>query len=210
MAVRPVPAALISPRIYALILTTPRLRRRLLPGGLVTSPYEILDYDATLVLHAPQGRWATFQRTQRIRFLQDGVSAILDHAWGDGILLTGYRNSAGQLERTLRDEGRRHLVVALKRPMKQGEELFFRVERTARAGFTDAEEWLETVLDHPVERLSRTIIFPPDRPCRAAILRSGDAVTPLPIIPLPDGRTCVRFEVLGPSAHVIYAVHWVW
>jgi hypothetical protein len=32
-----------------------------------------------------RGIRATFSRQQRIRFLQDGVAAVLDHVWGHGI-----------------------------------------------------------------------------------------------------------------------------
>src|SRR5450830_831649 len=125
------PSLIVSPRIYALILTSPRLRKILLPGGLLTSPYEILDYQATLFLHDPKGIKATFQRTERIRFLQDGVAGIMDHFWGDGVALTSYRNDAGVLADSFRDEGHRHLVIGLDRPMGRGEELGFQVARTA-------------------------------------------------------------------------------
>jgi hypothetical protein len=69
----PVPVPVVSPRVYALILGSPRLRKMLLPGGLLTSPYEVLDYAATLTLHDARGMYATFARRQRIRFLQNGV-----------------------------------------------------------------------------------------------------------------------------------------
>src|SRR5450759_5134567 len=137
------PSLIVSPRIYSLILTSPRLRRMLLPAGLLTSPYEILDYQATLFLHDPKGIKATFQRTERIRFLQDGVAGIMDHFWGDGVALTSYRNDVGVLRDSLRDAGRRHLVIGLERPMSRGEELTFGVKRTAMVGFTNQEEWLE-------------------------------------------------------------------
>src|SRR5438046_31604 len=102
--------SIVSSKIYAKILASP-LGPRLLPDGLETSPYEVLDYEATLVLRDPAGRTATFQRTQRIRFLQDGVSAILDHFWGDGLLLADYSQSAGAIGEAFQDEGHRHLVI---------------------------------------------------------------------------------------------------
>src|SRR5437868_4489971 len=102
----PHPGEVVSARIYALILSSPRLKQQLLPQGLICSPYEILDYHATLVLHDPQGRSATFVRTQRVRFLQDGVSAVLDHCWGDGVLVADYAHSAGVVGESFKDEGR--------------------------------------------------------------------------------------------------------
>src|SRR5262249_54290555 len=131
--------AVMSPRVCALILTSPHLRRRLLPEGL-GDPYEVLDYQAMLVIHDAEGNRATFWRTQDIRFLQDGVSGILDHAWGGGVLLSQYSNSAGALEGSFKDEGRRHLLIGLKRAMSRGETLGFEVYREARVGFTRSEE----------------------------------------------------------------------
>ena len=75
------PEEVVSARVYAQILTSPRLQRKLLPQGLVSSPYEILDYNVTLTLHDRRGARATFRRRQEVRFLQDGVggawSAVL-------------------------------------------------------------------------------------------------------------------------------------
>jgi hypothetical protein len=116
---------IVSAPIYWLILTSPQLRQMILPQGLVSSPYEILDYQSTLILHDPQRVHATFHRAPQIRFLQDGVSAILDHAWGDGVVVTSYTNGAGRIKDSFRDAGRRHLVIGLPRHMRKGEGLSF-------------------------------------------------------------------------------------
>ncbi|MCL5736267.1 MAG: hypothetical protein M1274_11875, partial [Actinobacteria bacterium] len=130
------PSSLVSARIYALILTSPRLKKTLLPEGLITNPYEVLNNQNTLRLEDVKGMIATFQRTQEVRFLQDGVAGFLDHFWGDGVPLTSYRNEAGRLEDSFKDEGRRHVVIGLKRPMARGETLKFDVVRRAMAEFT--------------------------------------------------------------------------
>src|SRR3954471_9681415 len=88
----------VSARIYATILTSPQLKRMLLPEGLTQSPYEILDYHVRLILHDVPGMRATFFRSQKVRFRQRGVSALLDHAWGSGVVMTGYHNDAGPIE----------------------------------------------------------------------------------------------------------------
>ena len=44
--------------------------------------YEILKYDSTLELLDRKGREACLTRHEVIRFLQDNVVAIHDHAWG--------------------------------------------------------------------------------------------------------------------------------
>lgn len=200
----------VSAKVYALILTSPRLRQLVLPEGVLISPYEILDYDATLTLHDPQGMKATFQRKQSVRFLQDGVGAILDHAWGDGVVVTSYENSAGRVVGTLRDEGRRHLVVQLPRPMRKGETLTFAVTRTVMEGFRQAEEWWEVDLDHPVRQMRHRVVFPKARPCLRASGHWNEHVAPLSIVQLADGRTMVECAPAQPRAHTPYTIRWTW
>src|SRR5215213_6940424 len=104
---------IVSPRIYALILSSPRLKRLLLPEGLICSPYKVLDYDMALTLEDEKGSEAVFRRRQRIQFQQDGVGAILDHFWGDGITAAAYSTTAGRIIDSFKDGTRRHLVIQL-------------------------------------------------------------------------------------------------
>jgi hypothetical protein len=205
-----VPTDIVSAKMYARILTSHGLGPRLLPEGLMTSPYEILDYQGTLTLLDPEGCQAIFNRTQTIRFLQDAVSSILDHLWGDGVSLAHYHNSAGQLSESFRDGDRRHLVIDLARAMRRGETLSFDVERTAMVGFTGDSEWLETTIDHPIHHLGQEIVFPPERPCLWAELVAASMIIPLRPFGTSDGRTRLRFSIPHPEAHTPYLVRWRW
>lgn len=201
----------VSARVYALILMSKRLKRMLLPEGLVCSPYEILDYRVTLVLHDTAGMRATFERVQEVRFLQAGVAGVLDHAWGTGVVITSYHNDAGTLEDSFADQGRRHMVIALKRPMAAGETLRFNVARTTMACFAqEQQQWMETTIDHPIRRMSVGVLFPRERPVRSARLHLGDDQEPLRISRLADGRTVVRLRSRKPHAHQPYLIRWVW
>jgi hypothetical protein len=204
------PPPVLTPALYGLILASPRLRRRLLPQGLLTSPYEVLSYKASPVLEDTEGMHATLVRRERIRFLQDGVSAILDHVWGDGIVVTSYKTTAGTIEGSLRDEGRRHLVIGLRRPMRRGEVFEFEVTRSLAAGLTKGEEWLETAIDHPVRLLTCNVVFPKGRPCQRVSLDDGRSEVSLPIVRAPNGQTLAHFTKHLPSAHVAYALRWTW
>lgn len=201
---------IVSSQAYGLILTSPHLQQMLLPQGILTSPYEVLDYDATLTLHDTHGIRATFQRSQQIRFIQDGVAGILDHAWGEGILLTNYQHSAGQVEDSFKDQGVRHLVIELQRPMWRGEELSFQVEREAMESFTKAQGILETTIDHPIKQLRRRILFPKARPVQQATLECEGKSFRLPIARLQDGRTAVGFKLAHPRQNTPYTVRWSW
>jgi hypothetical protein len=201
---------ILSVRAYAWLLGDPWLRRAIIPGGLLHTPYEVLNYQSVLVLQNPEGTRATFRRRQQVRFVQDGVSAILDHAWGDGVVLTQYVNDAGRLEGSFDDGGRHHIVVGLKRRRHRGDVLGFRVQRDAMVGFTQEHEWLETTIDHPIARLQPSVVFPKDRPCRSAVLQVGRRHTPLPVLRRGDGRTVVRVEIPCPCANVPYTIRWRW
>lgn len=203
-------AQIVSSSVYALILSSPDLREALIPEGLVRSPYEILDYEATLILHDAKGAKATFRRRQTVRFLQNGVSAILDHAWGNGVLVTNYWNSAGSLEDSFKDQGTRHLVVGLGRARGKGEVLSFEIERTAMEGFTDSRGRVETAVDHPVNSLRRTIVFPRNRPVQRATFSDGLHQVRMPIAMHPDGRTSISVQVSQPTNGVPYAIDWSW
>lgn len=204
------PIDVVSPKVYGLILDSRRLAHRLVPGGAVGSPYEIFDYRAVLVLDDPKGRRATFRRTQRVRFLQDGVAAIMDHLWGDGVILVDYHNTAGMIVESFKDQGTRHLVVDLKRPMARGEVFTFDVKRTAMEGFTEADEWLETTIDHPVQQYEQLIVFPQQRPCQRAELVMGEKVVPLEPGTLASGQTTIKVAIPRPHADTPYVIRWRW
>ena len=80
----------------------------------------------------------------------------------------------------------------------------------AIAAFLAPEEWVATVVDHPVQQLRRTIVFPPERPCRLAVLDVGGRQPRLPIAHDAAGRTWVRVAVQVPLAHTAYTVRWLW
>ena len=210
MSTCPDPRPIVSARITALILDSPRLRRQLFPEGLTTSPYSVLDYHQTLILRDTTGTRAVFRRVQRIQFQHDGVGAILDHFWGDGVALASYKHTAGSITASFRDGGRRHLVITLPRPMRRGEVLEFTVERVALEAFLETEEWEETTIDHPIRQLSRRIVFPAGRACNAASLIIGNEAGPLHVFEGLDGHTELRLHIPQAQAHAPYTVHWRW
>jgi hypothetical protein len=203
------PDLIVSPKVYALILSSPRLKRLLLPEGFICSPYSVLDYDMTLILEDKKGSTAVFRRRQRIQFQQEGVGAILDHFWGDGITAE-YSSSAGRIVDSFKDGSRRHLVIQLERPMGRGEILEFTVERRTMETFTQPVGWEETTIDHPIQRLSRTIRFPKTRPCQTARLEWQGQQAPLHVLQAPDGGTEIALRIPKARTDTAYIVRWTW
>jgi hypothetical protein len=193
-----------------LILESPRLCKALLPEDANSSPYEILDYDATLVLHDVRGARATFHRAQRIRFAQNGVSALMDHAWGDGVLITNYQHTAGHLADSFKERGKRHLVIELERAMAQGEELEFSVERESMEMFGAENGWVTMMVEHPIRRMRRVVVFPEGRRPWNAILNVSGELTPVEIRSDLLGRAVIDVVIQSPIPHVPYTIHWLW
>lgn len=203
------PTLIVSPRVYALIFASPRLKRLLLPEGFICSPYRVLDYEMTLTLEDSKGAAAVLRRRQRVQFQQDGVAAILDHFWGDGIL-AGYQTSAGQVIDSFKDGARRHLMIELHQPMARGQILEFTVERRVLETFFGTEGWEETTIDHPIQQLSRTIRFPKARPCQTAHLEQRGQVLPLHVFTTPSGATELRVRIPKARTDTPYIIRWTW
>jgi hypothetical protein len=125
-------------------------------------------------------------------------------------MLTHYRHSAGTVDASFRDAERRYLLIKLKHKAAKGDQLTFTVERQAMETFVGTEEWVETILTQQVARITRSIVFPKGRPCRAATLHHDGQARLLPIVQLSQGRTSVQFEISRPDTGSPYRIHWTW
>ena len=191
--------------------TLSRLREKIHYHGM----YEILDYDATLEIVDPKGEKAILTRRQVIRFLQDNVVAIHDHAWGDGELFSKYHCQPGVPVDFYEDGSKYNVLISLRETKTRGEVIELWVERVVRGGFLEEHEWLETEIDHWMRGLKLSVIFPKERPCRRATLsrRSTGKTTLLHqghFALLPDGRQKLTWGTSRPKLHDLYTIKWVW
>lgn len=188
-----------------------RLRDKLTYHGM----YEILDYDSTLQLADPQGKRAILTRRERIRFLQDNVVAIHDHAWGDGDLFASYKCQPGVPVDIYEDGSKYNILISLRETKRKGDTLDLWIERIIEGGFTQRNEWLETEVDHWTDQMKLSIVFPKDRHCKRATLsrRKTDKTFRLPqdrFALLPNGDQKLTWSTHRPSLHDCYTVKWVW
>ena len=128
--------------------------------------YEILEYDASLEIRDPRGEEASLVRHETIRFLQDNVVAIHDHAWGDGDLFAEYHCQPGIAVDFYQDGSKHNVLISLRETKNRGDVIDLWIERVIRGGLREQEEWLETEIDHRLKRLKLSIIFPRDRRCQ--------------------------------------------
>ncbi|HEY5522195.1 MAG TPA: hypothetical protein VIK21_03315 [Desulfuromonadaceae bacterium] len=177
--------------------------------------YEILDYRSTLDLWDPTGEKATISRRQAIRFLQDNVVAIHDHAWGDGKLFDKYHCQPGVPVDYYQDGSKHNVLISLRETKNRGDVTEFLVERTIAGGLLEKTEWLETEVDHLTARLCLSIIFPKARPCLRATLTSKNANKTVVLDgrafkTLESGRQELNLTISRPKLHETYTVKWDW
>jgi hypothetical protein len=142
--------------------------------------YEILDYDSTLDIQDAKGEKSTITRREVIRFLQDNVVAIHDHAWGDGDIFAEYHCQPG-IPVDFYEAGSKHnVLISLRETKNRGDVMRLWVQRVVKGGLFSNNEWLETEIDHVMSRLKLSIIFPRARPVRA-----GDKIPKRAGIKLP-------------------------
>lgn len=177
--------------------------------------YEILEYDATLELLDSRGETAVFSRHETIRFLQDNVVAIHDHAWGDGDLFYEYHCQPGIPVDFYEDGSRYNILISLRETKNRGDVIELWVERVVKCGFLEDQEWLETIVDHRMRRLKLAVIFPKKRRCQRATLTrrsTGKTVTlgSKHLSLLADGRQRLSWSTHRPRLHDLYTVKWLW
>ena len=97
--------------------------------------YAILDYDSALDILDREGEKAIITRRQVIRFLQDNVVAIHDHAWGDGELFAEYKCQPGVPVDIYEDGSKHNVLISLRETKNRGDVIELWIERGIRRGF---------------------------------------------------------------------------
>lgn len=177
--------------------------------------YEVLDYDSKLEIIEPKGEKAALTRYEVIRFLQDNVVAIHDHAWGDGELFAKYHCQPGVPVDFYEDGSKHNVLISLRETKNRGDVTGLSIERVITGGFLKDNEWLETEVDHLTSRLRLSIIFPKARPCLRATLAKRNANKTIILDErhfktLGSGRQELSLEITRPKLHECYTIKWDW
>lgn len=177
--------------------------------------YEIIEYEATLEITDRKGKEVKLTRHEVIRFLQDNIVAIHDHAWGDGEIFADYHCQPGVPVDFYQDGSKYNILISLRETKNRGDIVDLWIERDIKNGFTKKEEWLETEIDHWTEHMKLSIIFPQERPCQRATLmrRSTNETVALDgqhFSVLSDGRQILTWKTNRPKLHDQYMIKWQW
>ncbi len=177
--------------------------------------YEVLDYESTLELLDRHGRWASFRKRKRVRYLQDDVIAYQDYAWGDGRILLNYRTSRGTPVDQYRCGYRTYILLSLREVRNRGDIDEFNIQWNIRRGFLKRDGFWGTEVGQRTRRLWTSVIFPRSRPPQEVSLEEGNRRRTHTLgrdsqQRLPDGRWLVTWEMNNPRLHEIYILRWIW
>ena len=181
------------------------------PQGL----YEVLDYEATLELCDSKGKKAIFRKQQRVRFLQNNVTAYQDQAFGDGELFADYQCSPGKaVDRYLHGDIY-YVLISLRETKNRGDIEEIHIKRTIQDGFTSQRGYFQNRVSHTMQHFSSSVIFPRKRPPRNLTIiehqrNRTHELNPNHIRTLPDGRIKVTWETSNPRLHEMYSIRWDW
>src|SRR5258706_3327830 len=145
--------------------------------------YEVFSHEVQLELLDAMGKKAVYTKHQRVRFLQNGITAYQDQAWGVGNIFAEYQCSPGiPVDRY--QEGYRHFVlISLRQTKHYGDVETFHIRRVVTDGFIKPVEHFQTHIDHPTKTLSMALIFPARNPPRSVQLIEQNSTRSLALGP---------------------------
>lgn len=192
-----------------------RIGRQIISRKAHEGMYEVLDYESRLELLDPGGQLAILTKHQQVRFLQDGILAYNDKAWGDGEIFADYQCSPGMAVDRYREGHRWYILISLRKTMNRGDSETFHIQRTIRDGFTKRVEDFQTEIDHTTRQVSLTLVFPRQRPPRQVFLIEQNTTHTIALGPehrqvLPDGRHQIAWSTDKPRLFEAYILHWEW
>lgn len=177
--------------------------------------YEVLDYEATLEIHDPEGKRATFKKVKRVRYLQDNIIAYQDYAWGDGKILLNYRTNRGKPVDRYRSGYKTFILLSLRDVKNKGDTDEFNIQWDIRQGFLTKDGYWATDISQRTRQVKVNVIFPKSRPPQLLLLEESNHKRTRELgfehrKLLPDGRWQVSWEMINPRLYEMYILRWVW
>jgi hypothetical protein len=177
--------------------------------------YEVLEQRRTVTLRDPQGRVATVDTTQRVRFRQNHVTALTEYAWGEGQLYADYRCTPGVPVDFYAEGSRQVVLISLREHKNAGEELTLHTHRRITNGFLRPVEYWESDINHRTRRIELRIVFPTARRCQRATVSVPSTGKSVALGPecyhtLPDGRQALCWTNTRPRLNERYLLRWEW
>jgi hypothetical protein len=181
-------------------------------GGLWQIVDDIDEWD----IQDDRGAKVVLTKTRKLRFLQNGVFAIRDWAWGSGKFDQNYSCEPGFAADHFWHDGRHNVVVSLRETKRRGDIESFVIKREFTDSFCEESETVHAEIMTETEQLTIKVIFPTSRPPKKAWAsrRKDEAANKkhkkLDIHGGVDGRQFITHTLTRPDLGENYVVGWDW
>lgn len=177
--------------------------------------YRIHEHKVQLEILDAKGEWAIFRKQQTVEYLCDGITVFQDQAFGYGDIFADYKCSPGKAVDFYPEGYRQRILISLRETKNRGDVQEFRIERKIHNGFEVNTGNFLTPIDYPTQRMSISVIFPPERvPHRVALIEQNSRRTIKleqdNVRTLPDGKTETSYVRRKPLLYESYILQWEW
>lgn len=177
--------------------------------------YRVNHHQATLELLDVAGKVAVHTKRQEVIFLHDDVFAIQDQAWGDGNIFADYKCTPGVIADRYKEGYRWKILISLRTTKNKGDREEFFIERKITDGFTTCIVNFQTQVDHPMDSLTMSVIFPSKRHPKNVSLIEQNMKRSYMVgaehrTSLSGGRVQYAWHVAKPLLYESYILRWEW
>lgn len=177
--------------------------------------YEVLDYEALLELKDKRGKRASVQKYEKVRYLQNNITAFQDQAWGDGKILINYRCAPGFPVDTYRTGYKNQILISLREVKNRGDIDEFHINWDIHQGFLRPTGFWASEISHYTDKIKMQVIFPKKRPPLHAFVLEKNSQRTLRLnkdsfLHLPDGKWEITWERIKPKLYEQYILNWEW
>src|SRR5258706_7266734 len=183
-----------------------KIGRKIVRGWSREGVYEVLDYECQLELKDTDGKLATIQKREKIRYLQDYITSYQDQAWGDKNVFLNYRCSPGVPVDEFRLGHKTYKLISLRESRNKGDTDEFHIEWDMQRGFLKSTGFWGTAISHRTKKVIVKVVFPKARPplhisiVESNLQRTRDLAKVAQKL-LPDGRTMITWENENPRLY---------
>ena len=177
--------------------------------------YEVLDYESTLEIMDPRGMVAKFQKSERVRFLQDNVIAIQDQVWGFNKNIFDYKCSPGEPVDYYESGHKTLVVISLREIRSRNDEVDLNMQWYLKGDPIGKTGVWETYINQYTHRITMSIIFPSERPPIRIWVNEGNKKRIIELgkkalSQLPDKQWQLTWDKKNPVMYETYSLTWEW
>jgi hypothetical protein len=177
--------------------------------------YEVLDYESTLEILDPRGMVAKFNKTEKVRFLQDNVIALQDQLWGVNKKIFDYKCSPGIPVDFYASGHKTAVVVSLRNIYSTKDELNLNMQWYLKGEPLGKTGSWGTHINRYTRKITLNICFPAKRPPIKVWINEGNKKKIMElgkesITQMPDKQWQLSWEKKNPRLYETYTMKWEW